>query len=235
MVAIAIPPFDVVLRIFLFPVAWLLGQCRLPVSMQRLAPMCKPRRIRRSAEALQSGPCVMPDDFKIPGGNPVESARTVSWTGAGAPQPTCRMSIKGPVSMPVKQLRRPDAARFVPGFHACLRPHPGSSRARRRSGGPKFPLRAMRESRKPRAPLPAIPKRCSATAGGNGQDSQRMPWTRRAPLHRVEAIASRTRASSPCRATRATTGTSPECPQPHMIRSVPPRRRPSRRPSRLSS
>ena len=55
------------------------------------------------------------------------------------------------------------------------------------------------------------------------------------PLHRIEAIASRTRASSPCRATRATTGTSPECPQPHVIRSVPPRRRPSRRPSRLSS
>ena len=58
---------------------------------------------------------------------------------AGAPQPVCRMSIKGPVSMPVKQLRRPDAACFVPGFHACLRQHPGSSRACRRNGGPQFP------------------------------------------------------------------------------------------------
>ena len=92
-------------------------------------------------------------------------------------------------------------------------------------------------NRASRAPLPAIHKRCRATAGGNGQDSQRIPWTRRAPqpLHRIVAMTSRTRASSPCRATRAATATSPECPQPHVIRSVPPRRRPSRRPSRRSS
>ena len=60
MVAIAMPPFDVVLRICLFPVAWLFGQRRLPVSMPRIAPMCKPTRIRRSAQTCQSACGVMP-------------------------------------------------------------------------------------------------------------------------------------------------------------------------------
>ena len=69
------------------------------------------------------------------------------------------------------------------------------------------------------------------------QSRQRISLMRRAPqpLHRIESTASQTRASSPCRATRAATGTSPECPHPHVIRSVPPRRRPSRLPSRRSS
>ena len=64
--------------------------------------------------------------------------------------------------------------------------------------------------------------------------SQQTSATRCAPQapHRIEATASRTRASSPCRATRAATGTSPEWPQPHRIRRLPPRKPPSRRPSR---
>ena len=67
--------------------------------------------------------------------------------------------------------------------------------------------------------------------------SQRTSATRCAPQapHRIEATASRTRASSPCRATRAATGTSPEWPQPHRIRRLPPRRLPSRRPSRRNA
>lgn len=51
-------------------------------------------------------------------------------------------------------------------------------------------------------------------------------------LHRMKAMASWTRVSSPCRSTWAETGTSREWPQPRVIRSMPPRRRPSRRPSR---
>ena len=67
--------------------------------------------------------------------------------------------------------------------------------------------------------------------------SQRTSATRCAPQapHRIDATASRTRASSPCRATRAATGTSPEWPQPHRIRRLPPRRLPSRRPSRRNA
>ena len=67
--------------------------------------------------------------------------------------------------------------------------------------------------------------------------SQRTSATRCAPQapHRIEATASRTRASSPCRATRAATGTSPQWPQPHRIRRLPPRRLPSRRPSRRNA
>ena len=66
-----------------------------------------------------------------------------------------------------------------------------------------------------------------------GQPIQRTSRMRRAPQapHVIEAAASRTRASSPCRATRAETGTSPECPQPHVIRNLPPRKWPRRRPS----
>ena len=72
---------------------------------------------------------------------------------------------------------------------------------------------------------------------GFRQSSQRTSATRCTPQapHRIEATASRTRASSPCLTTRAATGTSPEWPQPHRIRRLPPRRRPSRRPSRRSA
>ena len=96
MVAIAIPPFDVVLRICLFPVAWLLGQRRLPVSMPRLAPMCKPRRIRRSAETCQRVPGVMQGAFTLADG--IRSILPELPDGRGeavAPQPTCGKSNKG--------------------------------------------------------------------------------------------------------------------------------------------
>ena len=51
----------------------------------------------------------------------------------------------------------------------------------------------------------AILAKFRAATGGNAQESQRTSWTRRAPqpLNRIESTASRTRASSPCRAARA--------------------------------
>ncbi len=185
MVASAMPPIDVVLRICLFPAAWLPGQRRLPVSMPRLAPMCKPRRIRRVAETSRLVPGTMLGAFMNSVADPVDSTRIAWWPRADAVRPIRRQLIKSLVSMTANQLRQGNVAHLVPGFLAFLRPHPGLSQSRRRGGERPLP--------------PAIRAKFRAAVRGNSHESQRISLTRRAPqsLHRIVAIASRTRASSP--------------------------------------
>ena len=149
--------------------------------------------------------------------------------------PSCTPGLHGPGQESVRSLP-PDPDRAVSPHH-CPESSCRASRAVLPSNQ-NFPSRCGCRSVAGRGPSwHRTGVRFPTVRSSLPQSSQRTTATRRPPqaTHRIDATASRTRTSSPCRATRAATGTSPLWPQPHRIRRLPPPRRPSRRPSRRSA